>query len=203
MQRSHQAQPVYRYDKVLLAILVASFAAAWLLMVLAMILPGVASFAGKLAVSLLLGVLATILWLDFWGYATLRGLVGWRTAHWWRWAQVIGLLIFFPVVVGLYLVRAVLESQRARANGTRQATPPTRFRTTPIGLATLLGVTLLALAVSSVGAEAGARVASAQGASINGAHGNSGSPAHATAVTTRHPGPAKGKKGRGHSHHHG
>jgi hypothetical protein len=206
MQRSAQAQPVYQYSKVLLTALVGAFAAAWLLVVLAMGLPGVVPLAGKLAVSVFLGILATVLWLDFWGYATLRGLVQWRTAQWWKWAAVIGLLIFFPVVVGVYLVRTVLDSRRVRTNGAKLATPPTRFRTTPIGLGTLVGVALLALLVSSVGVGAMTRVASAQGPGTNGGQDTISHPAQPTATSPRHQAPGKGgkrKNGHGHHPHHG
>jgi len=198
-----QARPLYKYSKVLLATLAAAFAAAWLLVVLATGLPGVATFARNLAISLFLGILVTVLWLDYWGYATLRGLIEWRTTRGWKRVAVICLLIFFPVVVGVYLVRAVLDSPRARTAGTRSATPPTRFRTTPIGLATLLGVTLLALVISSVGAQITTRVASAQGTGTNGGQDNIRSPVQPTATATQNQKPAKGQKRRGHHSHHG
>ncbi len=198
-----QARPVYKYSKILLATLTATFAAAWLLVVLATGLSGVATFAGKLATSLFLGIMATVLWLDYWGYATLRGLIAWRTTHGWKRVAVICLLIFFPVVVGVYLVRAVLDSRRARTAGTRSATPPTRFRTTPIGLATLVGVTLLALGISSVGALTMTGVASAQGPSTSGGQDNIRSPVQPTATSTGNQKPAKGQKKRGHHPHHG
>jgi hypothetical protein len=199
MKRAQPALPIYRYSKVLVATLAASFAAAWLLVVLVTRLPGVATFADKLAVSLFLGVLAVVLWLDFWGYATLRGLIAWPSAQGWKWAGVIGLLILFPVVVGVYLVRAVLDTLRAGTTGTRVATPPTRFRTTPIGLATLAGVTLLALVITTVGAAAMTGVASAQGSSTNGGQGNVSSSGHAIATSGANQG--KGNKGHGHHHH--
>jgi hypothetical protein len=203
MQRSPRAQPVYRYSTILLATLIASFVAAWLLVALAAELPGVTPSAGKLAASLFLGLLATVLWLDFWGYATLRGLIAWRTAQWWQWAVVIGLLIFFPVAVGVYLARAALDSQRARTGGARPPSPPTRFRTTPIGLATLVGVALLALTVSTVGVGATTRVASAQAPSSNSGQDSVESSGQPPATSARNQKPGKGKKGRGHNPHHG
>jgi hypothetical protein len=199
MQRSQQAQPIYRYSSVLSAALAAAFAAAWLLVALAVGLPGVVPFAGKLAASLFLGLLATVLWLDFGGYATLRGLIDWHTAQeWMMWAGVIGLLITFPLVVGIYVVRALRDSRRGRAAGTRSATPPTRFRTTPIGLATLAGVTLLALLLSTVGLAATTRVANAQGPGTNGGQDTISPPAQPTTPSAKNQKPAKGKKGRGH-----
>jgi hypothetical protein len=199
-----QARPAYKYSTVLLATLAAAFTAAWLLVGLAAGLPGVATFARNLAISLFLGILATVLWLDYWGYATLRGLIDWRTTHGWKRVGLVCLLILFPVVVGVYLVRAVVDYRRPRTAGPRSATPPTRFRTTPIGLATLGGVTLLALVISTVGAQITTGVASAQGPSTSGGQDNT-SPIQPKpkATSTQNSKPAKGQKGRGHHPHHG
>jgi len=199
-----QARPVYKYSTVLLATLAAAFALAWLLVGLAAGLSDIATFAGKLAASLFLGIMATVIWLDYWGYATLRGLIEWRTTHGWKRVGLFCLLIFFPVVVGVYLARAVLDYRRPRTAGTRSATPPTRFRTTPIGLATLGGVTLLALVIISVGAQITTGVASAQGPGTNGGQDNT-SPIQPKpkATSTQNSKPAKGQKGRGHHPRHG
>jgi len=142
--------------------LIGTLSGAYILMALLALISG-ASTAGiitDLMVSLFLGILATTALLDWRGLLSIRGLVNWSAYQGGKRVLFICLYVFgFALVLGIYLVRATLESWRARSVAQPLAAPTetpatqgvtTRLRTTRGGFATLGVVFIVMLLCSGI-----------------------------------------------------
>lgn len=170
-------QPYYAYSMPLIGTLSGAYLLLWLLILVSggAIATGV---IGVLNVSLFYAVLATVALLDWRGLLSLRGLINWSTIHGGRRVLFICLYIFgFAIALGIYLVRALLETRRAGAvapplaNAAAPAVSVTstaqsfkaRLRTTRGGFATLGVVFAFMLVFYGIGSAAASADTTASG----------------------------------------
>lgn len=153
-------QPYYAYALPLIGTL----SGAYLLLMLLALISGAstAGIIGVLNVSLFAGILVTIALLDWRGLLSMRGLVNWSAYHGGKRVLFISLYVFgFAIVLGIYLVRALLESWRERGVAQPLVAPAptavpatqsvtTRLRTTRGGFATLGVVFIVMLLCSGI-----------------------------------------------------
>src|SRR6266487_2031843 len=143
------------YSRTILFILICAYVAFWLFVFVAGAYSpnGFAVFLGNVGISLLWGTLVSVLIMDWRGFFTINGWIRWRQIKGAK-RILLGLLFLctFPLLMGVYLVRALLMYRRSSQQIAPGSVPiPSPSRRPRLGILVGVVVTLCALFMYSVG----------------------------------------------------
>lgn len=161
-QPSKNSTPQTRpYTNKMLVILMCVYITFWIVAFIGGSFPVNSSgniFLTALAESLVCGLFVSVLIMDWKGYTTLNGLITWQQRGVKKALIVCALTFLFMITIGIYLVRAYLQSRRAL---TGQTYRPIKARRNTVAMIVGIVVCLFSLLSFSVNASASATAATA------------------------------------------